>query len=85
METMEERVIYAENETLELCTFPHEAEDYCKVYAVPRVWFSSKIESTTPKGRKLYPSFDKQNWSDTYFLYRDAKNEGVILKEYEVR
>ncbi len=85
MEALEEKTLYAESEALELCTFPHEAEDYCRVFAVPRMWFSSKMGETTSIGRKLYPGFDKQNWSDTYFLYKDAKTEGIILKEYEVR
>lgn len=73
--------------TTELCTFPDDDKDYCKVFEVPTDWLTDIIERldgfNEQLGTSLSQFLEEYCWDETYFIYLQAKKEKKLLKEAE--
>lgn len=71
----------------ELCTFPDDDRDYCKVFSVPTEWLLDLLEKMDTfnerKGVDLQNFLDNYCWDETWFVYLQAKAEGKLLSESE--
>lgn len=71
----------------ELCTFPDDDRDYCKVFSVPTEWlldFLEKLDTFNEgKGVDLQNFLYNYFWDETRIIYLQAKEEGRLLSETE--
>lgn len=75
-----------QNET-ELCTFPNDDKDYCKVFSVPTDWLIDILERLDKvnerNGVDLENFLENYVWDETWFIYLQAKAKGKLLREDE--
>ena len=71
----------------ELCTFPDDDRDYCKVFSVPTEWlldFLEKLDAFNEgKSVDLQDFLYNYFWDETWIIYLQAKKEGKLLSEME--
>ena len=71
--------------TVELCTFPKDDNDYCHSFTVPRDWLIDILEKMDSlnerKGVNLKNFLENYVWDETYFIYENARKNGVLLEE----
>lgn len=68
-----------ENEkNIDLCTFPDDDKDYCKVFTVSKEWLTTALN-----GESIESFLDRYTWDETFVLYLNAGNEESIINEYE--
>ena len=74
--------------TVELCTFPENDNDYCHSFTVPKDWLLNVLDSldraNNREGVNLKRFLDNYIWDETYFIYENAKQNGVLLEEETV-
>lgn len=70
---------------IELCTFPDDDKDYCKVFSVPKDWLLDILErlddKNERKGVDLENFLENYVWDETWFIYLQAKAEGNLIRE----
>jgi hypothetical protein len=71
--------------TIELCTFPKDDNDYSHSFTIPRDWLIDILEKmdglNERKGVNLKNFLENYVWDETYFIYENAKKNGVLLEE----
>lgn len=74
-------------EKIELCTFPDDDKDYCKVFTVPKNWLIDILETVDSfnerKGVNLENFLDNYAWDETWFIYLQAKSQNKLISEEE--
>lgn len=74
-------------EIIELCTFPDDDKDYCKIFTVRKSWLLGVLESLEEKNNQnpvdLENFLENYCWDETWFIYLYAKFEDMLISEEE--
>lgn len=65
-------------ENIDLCTFPDDDKDYCKVFTVSKEWLTTALN-----GESIESFLNRYTWDETFVLYLNAGNEESIINEFE--
>lgn len=73
-------------ETVELGTFADNDDQFCRVFTVPKDWLIDILERldgfNEQYGVDLENFLDNYCWDETWFIYKQAKCQGCLLKEW---
>ena len=70
---------------IELCTFPDDDNDFCKLFKVQKNWLINLLEKLDSfnerKGVDIDEFLENYIWDETWFVYMQAKKEDKIIEE----
>lgn len=67
---------------VELCTFPDNDKDYCKLFSVNKNWLIENLKVITGAS-DLVAYIEEYNWDTTYSIYCTALAENQLIFEKE--
>lgn len=67
---------------VELCTFPDDDKDYCKLFSVNKDWHAENLEKLTGE-KDLEKYLEEYSWDTTFLIYNAAKTESQLIFEKE--
>lgn len=74
-----------EYDDVELCTFPDDDDDYCKIFTVPKKWLLDLLERmdglNNNQGVDLEQFLEEYVWDETALIYEQAINEDKLKWE----